>query len=237
MYAALAGLAGCGYGGLFGYGAGVFTAAMGPSASYSFFKAHVGLLRAESVVKVYLGMPMIALSVLAAAFPSLSWVFPIIPPILYANDVIEWTVLSPKLLALSLPFVLFAYRFGEVYLPKLVLDSLGRKAEDSGDADAVPPDDNVNINSPNPTEDSQVSSIGLEDERAIRVSVLSTTGVLSLPFLSAGIGAIIFRRMQPFYRMLLSGVILVSLRDLLRALSWYQQVLIRPYRRVLPYAE
>ena len=253
MYATLAGLCLTGYGGLFGYGAAVLGAAMGPRETMSFFARHMNSLpRAESMVKVFLGMPMIAVSVLSGAFPSLSWIFPLIPPILYANDVIEWNRLSPKLVCLSLPFLLFTYRLAELYVPRWTFslltggsaDSLaedqfrgGDGSFDRFDQSANASRDEISITVDSMDTANQTTTSMLEDERAIRVSVLSTAGVLCLPFLSALAGSFFIpKRVLPFYRMLLAGGVLIAAKDLVRALVWYQQVLIRPYRRILPYA-
>lgn len=250
MYAALAGLCGAGYGGLFGYGTAVFGAAVGPSTAFSFFHTHLGAIRAESIVKVFLGMPLVAVSVLAGAFPSLSWAFPLIPPVLYANDVIQWTIPSAKLLALALPFGLFLYRLGEIQVPRLILSILGRSedsAPESSSSGSSPVmmtggDESMLTVTTAATTTTNTSTATnttavLEDERAIRVSVLSTTGVLCLPFAAALLGALLFRHRLslPFYRMLAGGALLIAAKDIIRGLVWYQQVVIRPYRRILDY--
>lgn len=238
MYTALAGIAVTGYGALWGYGAGAYSATVGPQTARAFFRAHLGSGRADSVVKVFLGVPLVTVSVLSVAFPSFSWAFPLLPPILYANDVIEWTQWppSPKLLSLLLPFSLFAYRWAEQHLPSMALEYMyGRPPQPAPDTPSV----SMGISQDLPQQESD-DSIGLEDERAIKISVLSTTAALALPFAAASVGWMLpsgrYSRILPFHRALLGGALLVGLRDIIRGLAWYQRVLIRPYRKVLSYS-
>lgn len=248
MYSALASVCVSAYGGLFGYGAAVFGAAIGPHALADYLQHHLTVSTvSEAVLKVAVGVPVVGLSVLAAAFPTLSWVFPIIPPIMYANDVIQWERVTPKLVALSLPLVLFGYRLGEHYLPMAVNRLINGANEVVDPVDDPVAEDDIVIqattdanllgaSNATTTTTTTTSSVILEDERAIRVSVLSTTGTLMLPFVAAVVGWLAApRRLLPFYRMLVGGAVVVAVKDAVRMVSWYQQVLIRPYRRVLQY--
>jgi hypothetical protein len=271
------------YGLAWAYGLGVYGCTMGLQSLRILQATNLAnLTTADSVIKTFVGLPMIAVSALAWSFPGLSWVFPMLPPVLFANDVIRWTwPPSPKLTAVLLPFGLYAYSWlWDVTFPWLSRrwlrtfgDSGSANTESSSSLDAnntspqlVLSATNLNqfripsittaannndaaTNSPanngqqaggaeEEGDDDEDEGI-LEDERGLRISLLSITANLALPFFAALAGRLLFSRwhsLHPLHRSILGGLVLLVGQDALHLALWWQRIAIRPFRRILDYS-
>lgn len=243
------------YGAAWGYGLCAFAFVSGPSEFSSFLRYHLAKVPSgpttDSLIKSFLGIPLISLGTLSWNFSSLSWIFPLLPPILFANDVISWSdPFSPKMCALMLPFGLFAYRFlwTRVY-PGLAKNWLARYGlkdiESPSQSDLFSPTLTLAgtaspLNNNNNNGDEELfSDEESMDEQELRVSLLSITANLTFPFAAAAVGFLVFghrlSNWQPLHRAVLGGSLLLISQDLMHFLLWWQRVAIRPFRRILNY--
>lgn len=247
------------YGAAWGYGLCAFASVSGPNEFGSFFRQHLARVSnsptADSLIKSFIGIPLITLGTLSWNFSSLSWVFPLLPPILFANDVISWnSPLSPKMCTLMLPMGLFAYRllWTKVYpgLAKNWLARYGLKDVESSSYSDLPTPTLTLSGTANSPLNLGGAAAGQEisdeddddsiDDRELRVSLLSITANLTFPFAAAFVGYLLFgRRLSswlPFHRALVGGSLLLLSQDILHFFLWWQRVAIRPFRRILNYS-
>jgi hypothetical protein len=239
------------YGAAWGYGVFAFASVSGPKEFLGFFRTHLAKIptapTADRLIKSFFGIPLITLGVLSWNFSSLSWVFPLVPPILFANDVISWSdPFSPKMCTLMLPFGLFFYRllWTRLYpeLAKSWLAQYGLKdIESSSHSDLPTPTITLTgANSPlNLVSEDAFDDEDSMDERELRVSLLSITANLTFPFAAAAVGYLLLSRRlpnwQPLHRAILGGSILLLSQDIVHFFMWWQRVAIRPFRRILNY--
>jgi hypothetical protein len=232
-----------------GYGLCSFAFIVGPNEFNTFFKHH--LMRcfknpsSDSLIKTFVGLPLITLGLLSWNFNTLSWVFPLLPPILFANDSISWNFPpSSKLTAILLPVGLFSYRFlwsrAYPYISSWWLSKFGIKTEPDIDTNSL-----LSEISPQTTNNSNSTIDETEtdflDDRELRISLLSLTANLTFPFAASFLGFLLFGKkgsmFSTFHKSIMGGLVLLSVQDLAHFILWWQRIAIKPFRRVLNFRE
>jgi hypothetical protein len=230
------------------YGLCSFAFVVGPSEFNSFCDYHLPRCfknpSADSLIKTFIGLPLITTSLLSWNFSSLSWVFPLIPPILFANDSISWQFPpSSKLTAIFLPFGLFTYRFlwsrAYPYFSNWWTSKFGIKSEPDIDPNSLLSE--TSQTSPNTTNSiTDETESDFFDDRELRISLLSLTANLTFPFAASLVGFLLFRKksiITTFHKTILGGLALLSMQDLAHLILWWQRIAIKPFRRILNFRE
>jgi hypothetical protein len=184
-------------------------------------------------LRIAIGVPMVPLYMLSLRHPTLAWLHPFIPFLVYSGPsslrLFQWPP-SRSTIASHLPFVILLY---EEMMRRRILPAIRRHLapqDAEGHFDEEP--------LASVWDSFETADEALEDH-TLKISVVGTTATLLLPFISSALGWMLFGRtkMDPFVRTLLGGAIVVGVRDALRTLTWYQRILSKSTRRVLDYKE
>jgi len=194
--------------------------------------------RAVTAMRTIIGLPLISVYVLSLKWSTpLSWLYPLIPPLVMTSrsPLMQWPP-TDGMLCCALPFIVTLYNgivrqnlissFKKYVLPQASFSSSSNSSI------------SVRRTSRSPSVTSDDGEDEDEEDRVLRVSVIETMAVLLLPFASAGLGWLLFRRHFPslkLYRTILGGSLLVLASDMMSTFCWWQQSLARLTRRVLDY--
>lgn len=197
-------------------------------------------------LQISAGLPLTPLFALSATFPIFSWTYPLVPLFLFDGQH-RVSITQPRGILLFLPLVWSSHRLIINSLIPTIYKQLS-KSNDLGtdqDLDQELNQDQMSRDQSNSylseSLDSLDSSESGPNGSTVKISILSTTGALLFPSVSALTGWLITAllpksissKISPFNRSLIGAGVLIALKDLSKLLYWYQTVKLRKYRRVL----
>lgn len=212
-----------------------------------------------SRLQASVAIPMLPLFALSSSFSVFSWIYPLVPLLLYdgRHPILPF---RPRGILLALPLLWTTHELVcHSLLPLLARRILDRDRTGVASSRPAPP---ITVSAAHPEADDSSAapvpangspsadslSISSSDSLSsttstVRISILTTTASLLFPTAAAVTGwllSLVLPRslaqslgQTPFYRALLGAGVLVTIKDLSRLLYWYQTVRLRRFRRVL----
>ena len=234
LYASVGGVAAGSYLLSWAYGATALRAVLGRDELLYLLTPIEGTrMNVLTSLRIAVGIPLIPLYILSLRHPTLAWLHPFIPFLVYNGPsslrLFQWPP-SRSTIASHLPFVILFY---EEMVGRRILPAIRRYLAPQ-DADGHLEEESLVS-----VWDSFETADEAFEDHTLKISVVGTTATLLLPFISSALGWMLFgrTRMDPFVRTLLGSAVVVSVRGALRTLTWYQRILSKSTRRVLDYKE